>query len=449
MNGKQNTILIIGAIALLLMLFLPPFYVQLEGGRIVSMGYGLLFVPPKWNNHMTAQVNVGQLLVQVLVVTTATGLAWLLFNSRPRSMESDPQSSSSRTNSVRPWTRFFAKQFDIMLWGLLIYGPMLLLCGVQNVADWGQLILVSIPVSIVGLFLVLQVDAFVMGTFGTTPGKALLKVEVRNAAGNRLSVREAYHRNNDLYAEGFWLGVPVLSIGGLVKSYQRLVSKGATSWDERRGFTVTHGPVGAGRVIVFVALLIAMNAGHARVVTAVGYMLHSTRVDVALAPDDPTYSRLNVEGYRHPPTQIGESSPASQPYPVPPLRSAEVPPLLKYDTLAMRVTGIVSDPLVSGDWRASLEDPSGSSVVVRVGDKVGEKNRVVKKITADRVVIEDIVGDGNGGLLKREVTLELHSRAKITRTTRANTPRVDADVDKKTEEQWKPWGDVKHFGKSR
>jgi uncharacterized RDD family membrane protein YckC len=105
------------------------------------------------------------------------------------------------------------------------------------------------------LLLWIPLEALLLSTVGSTPGKWLLGIFVRDAGGRRLSFRAALRRSAGVFAWGLGLG----SVIGLVTAFiahRRLTRRGATYWDEVDGLEVHEQDVSSFRVAVAALVLV-------------------------------------------------------------------------------------------------------------------------------------------------------------------------------------------------
>ena len=107
-----------------------------------------------------------------------------------------------------PWRRFFARWIDLALCELPV---IFVLC-----------VLLRVPYAVtgacaetLGLLLMLAVEPLLLSRLGTTPGKRLCGLTLRDADGEKLTYTAAFQRLVGVVLYGFGLGLPV--IGGIVK----------------------------------------------------------------------------------------------------------------------------------------------------------------------------------------------------------------------------------------
>lgn len=85
----------------------------------------------------------------------------------------------------------------------------------------------------------------------------------------------------------------------------------------------------------------------------------------------------------------------------------ERPPLERYSLSEFKLTGIVWGGF---GFNAMLEGPDGKGYFVRVGTIIGQNRGVVKKITQDRMVIEEKFKNFSGETERKEIVIELRKK---------------------------------------
>jgi len=159
-------------------------------------------------------------------------------------------------SQVRPWVRYFARFIDICLFSVLvgivacIYAPSIL--KVPNIV---------LTVGI--LFSWVFQESILMANCGTTPGKWLFKIKVRDSKGKKLSFSDALNRSFSVLFKGLGAGIPLISLFSLLSSRSKLKRDGVTTWDEEGGYVVTHEKIGVARSIVIAVIIfvfLSLNA---------------------------------------------------------------------------------------------------------------------------------------------------------------------------------------------
>ena len=99
-------------------------------------------------------------------------------------------------------------------------------------------------------FLYIFMEALFLSTWGTTFGKALLKVRVRNRDGTKLSYSYAFKRTFHLWILGEGMSIPIVSLIAKYRGYGNLIENFETSWDRDGEHIVTHQIIGTLRVFI-------------------------------------------------------------------------------------------------------------------------------------------------------------------------------------------------------
>jgi uncharacterized RDD family membrane protein YckC len=178
-------------------------------------------------------------------------------NETPKTDELVTAGVSPLLQQGRPWPRFFARCIDIMLFAILIG----IILGIFSPG------LLEINDTILGILLTLAfvfAEPLMFSTWGTTPGKWLLTIKVRNLDGTRMTYSKALDRSLLVWIKGLGLGIPIVTLFTQLYSYNTLKKKGVASWDKDR-FYVTHGKISEWKIaiVVIIILIMIVLAGNA------------------------------------------------------------------------------------------------------------------------------------------------------------------------------------------
>ncbi len=88
-------------------------------------------------------------------------------------------------------------------------------------------------------------------------------------------------------------------------------------------------------------------------------------------------------------------------------KAGERPPLERYGLFEFKLTGIIWQGF---GYNALVEGPDGKGYVVRVGTIMGPNKGVVKKITQDRMIIQEKFKNFSGGTERKEIVIELRKK---------------------------------------
>ena len=142
----------------------------------------------------------------------------------------------------RPWVRFWARMIDYSL----LYLVLTLLSGALGFLFaplypfFGMLI----------LFIWIFIETLFLISWGTTPGKWLLRVTVRDEHHQKLSFSDALNRSFSVWWLGMAAGLPIVVLITMIVAAVKLSNTGMTSWDRRSQYRIFHGKVGIVRCLI-------------------------------------------------------------------------------------------------------------------------------------------------------------------------------------------------------
>ncbi|HBF23655.1 MAG TPA: hypothetical protein DDW23_07570 [Planctomycetes bacterium] len=148
---------------------------------------------------------------------------------------------------VRPWVRYFARIIDYTLGQTFVF-----------ITSGDPELIYKLPVTpLYAVYFLcgwVLMETCLMSTWGTTPGKWLLKIQVTDSRGRKLEMATAFHRSLQVWIRGMGMGLPIVSLFTLLMSHGRLVQDGATRWDQDGKFEIVHGRFSFRRVAIAVVL---------------------------------------------------------------------------------------------------------------------------------------------------------------------------------------------------
>ncbi|HEY0334325.1 MAG TPA: RDD family protein [Stenotrophomonas sp.] len=165
--------------------------------------------------------------------------------------------------STRPWRRYFAKTIDLWVLGLppSLFAVLVIAVAAPGSAD-GFVHALDNP--IISMLLMmgtwLLAEGLLLSLLGTTPGRLLFGIRVRDASGQRLSTGSAYHRALLVLVQGMGLCVPIVTLVTKFLAHNRLTSSGNTLWDAKVGSTVKCGEIGTIRLVLSVSVFVVLYA---------------------------------------------------------------------------------------------------------------------------------------------------------------------------------------------
>lgn len=123
---------------------------------------------------------------------------------------------------LHPWRRFFARNVDLALYGL----PWTAACALVFHLDQPSNLLTRLLESYIAFGLMLVIEPLLLHFWGTTPGKAIFGITVRDSAGAKLSFSRARQRTFALFGRGLGWGIPFY---GLYRQW-----KSCKAWEDGR-----------------------------------------------------------------------------------------------------------------------------------------------------------------------------------------------------------------------
>ncbi len=152
-----------------------------------------------------------------------------------------------------PWSRFVARELDMMLAYGVISLAVLLIGGAGIKLHSGYFVaMVLLQWSPLPMLL----DATLLSAIGATPGKWLLGVQVRRTDGAKLKLGQAWQRALHLWVYGFGCNLPIVNLVTRILAYRALRQGRQLRWDQLGGDVVTQPVRKPGWRMLFVVLLI-------------------------------------------------------------------------------------------------------------------------------------------------------------------------------------------------
>ena len=154
----------------------------------------------------------------------------------------------SVTATVHPWIRYWARYLDIIAFSL-VFGVFLAIF-LPSVTESSNIFLTMLV-----LFVWIFAESTLLSSWGTTPGKWLLKINLEGPTG-KPDFSTALNRSFAVWLKGLGLGIPIVSLFTLISSYNHLTKNGITPWDKDGNFKVSHGKIGVVRTVIAVIISI-------------------------------------------------------------------------------------------------------------------------------------------------------------------------------------------------
>lgn len=148
-----------------------------------------------------------------------------------------------------PWRRFFARKVDafcyiamscpLLFLAAIISGAMYyLVTGTGVFTPLAEMLLNGLFLSLI-LVQAITMESLLLRFWGTTPGKRLFGLKVRDVEGQKLTLSEAFKRTGCLYGLLYITGlIPIIALIIQYIQCRKLMNSGYTTWDRGNRNTV-------------------------------------------------------------------------------------------------------------------------------------------------------------------------------------------------------------------
>jgi hypothetical protein len=155
-----------------------------------------------------------------------------------------PQSSVPQ---VRPWVRYWARMFDVSLFGLLLGAVIAMFFPTAFSANRSD-----VGVQMLMLFGWVFVESLLLTAFGHNPGKTLFKTRLVLSGSESIPFILAFYRSLRVWWRGLGAGFMIVTLFTLWHAHTVLTRDSITSWDRELDFVVVHEKIGTLRVVIAV-----------------------------------------------------------------------------------------------------------------------------------------------------------------------------------------------------
>lgn len=166
-------------------------------------------------------------------------------------IDQETEIKKATVREVRPWVRYFARITDYSIMGLAF--------GFMAGLFFGPYVFDGVPeivLNILMIFIWVFIEAGLLSSWGTTPGKWLFKTTIRTESGEKPVFSRALDRSFSVWLKGMGMGIPFISLITLLMAYDKLTKDHTTTWDKEAGLVVLHEEIGIPRLILIVLLFI-------------------------------------------------------------------------------------------------------------------------------------------------------------------------------------------------
>jgi uncharacterized RDD family membrane protein YckC len=138
-------------------------------------------------------------------------------------------------NIVRhPWRRFFARSLDLGLYSVLVLTIGYYVFKISFSNDP----LSNVLDTFFACLIMLALEPLMLSTLGTTPGKWIFGLVVRDQSGHRLSFLGAFRRTFGVFSRGLGFSIPLYNLYRQYTSYKTCQAGQVLSWDEGLSYRI-------------------------------------------------------------------------------------------------------------------------------------------------------------------------------------------------------------------
>jgi hypothetical protein len=186
---------------------------------------------------------------------------WPVSEETKQQAEAARQLARIELDRPQPGIRFWARWPDY-IW----FVPLYLLAASPWLPDepsglptepWAQHLLFD-ALRVLMFLVYVPVEAWMLSKFGTTPGRALLRVQVRRLDGGLPLFSQALRRSFQVFIFGMGLGLPVVNLVAMFWSRASVMRRGVAPWDESNETRVEHGEPEPWRYLVLIGVILGI-----------------------------------------------------------------------------------------------------------------------------------------------------------------------------------------------
>jgi len=146
---------------------------------------------------------------------------------------------------ARPWVRFFARMIDYFLFSLVL-GIIFGAAHVRTSTTSISMIVMTASITFAWCF----IEAALLCSWGSTPGKALLGTHLRKKSGTKMTYSEGLSRALSVWLVGLGCTLPLVVIVTMIVACVKLSNNKITSWDARGEILVQHKKLSWWRILI-------------------------------------------------------------------------------------------------------------------------------------------------------------------------------------------------------
>lgn len=176
--------------------------------------------------------------------------------------EGEPAVAGSHAEGAHPWRRYFARMLDNMVNTFTFFIVLMVALAFTRPELFNALVtwlesIHRIADLMLTIFIGTVVNAVLLAATGSTLGKWIFGIRVREADGRRIGFARAIEREARVWMRGLAFGIPIVSLFTLVRAYNQVNDFKQTAWDKDMQLVVTHRPPSVGQHILWTLAVLA------------------------------------------------------------------------------------------------------------------------------------------------------------------------------------------------
>jgi uncharacterized RDD family membrane protein YckC len=154
---------------------------------------------------------------------------------------------------AHPWRRYFARTLDVSIYEIIWTAVTLLVLR----WSWNENLAITLLNIFIPLGMMLLIEPLLLSKWGTTIGKWVFGLVVRDSDGNKLRFGQAFERTLNAFRMGMGYNLPIFNIVRLVKSYNHCMSLVPLPWEEGLSYEIKDRKVF--RILGYIGLIIIVT----------------------------------------------------------------------------------------------------------------------------------------------------------------------------------------------
>lgn len=135
-----------------------------------------------------------------------------------------------------PWRRFFARMLDLSLYALIwhVFTALVLNLNIENN------LFINLINSYVSIGIMLLLEPLLLSKYGTTLGKLVFGLIVRNIDGRKLTYKQGWHRTFEVFKKGMGYNIPIYDLFIMLANYDECKTQKFLPWGGNTSYTIKN-----------------------------------------------------------------------------------------------------------------------------------------------------------------------------------------------------------------